>query len=465
MRLINDCNPLRLSPAIELKPEPYATCSTGRRRKIRMKFNKLGHLVLISAAALVVSTLLAACTSRTVDFVYIASSKAAGPNSYGQIDVMKLDSRSGTLVALPTSPFPSGGRNPVAEVVSPDGKYLYVINHDDNTIVQFLIGSDGKIYQQSTVNTPGIFPLAVAIDPGNKFLYVLDTYQPLPTCSNANPCAGSIAVFQILTGSAAIAAHVPDGEPFSGTYLPLSIGTDLVNPTALTLAANGGFLYVAAVDATIAPLATTTAGYVFGFRVNPAASTTSGVLTPIAGQPFIAVGIKPTGITSVPTTAGSGYSLFVSDGVNLAAAPNNTNLFRLSSAADGSLTAAGAYSAGNEPSALAADHVGSFLYVTNATDSNISAFAVSDAAVRFIGNYATGAQPVAILVDPHLGEFVFTANFLGSNAVGNVSGFLINATPSSGSASVAGSLINAQSSPFITNAQPTALAAVPHNLH
>ncbi len=61
-----------------------------------------------------------------------------------------------------TSPFPSGGRNPVAEAVSPDEADLYVVNQDDNTIVQFVIGSDGKLYPQNTVNTPGIFPLAVS---------------------------------------------------------------------------------------------------------------------------------------------------------------------------------------------------------------------------------------------------------------------------------------------------------------
>jgi 6-phosphogluconolactonase (cycloisomerase 2 family) len=56
---------------------------------------------------------------------------------------------------IPTSPFPSGGRNPVAEAVSSDNTNLYVVNQDDNTIVQFIIGNDGKLYPQNTVNTPG----------------------------------------------------------------------------------------------------------------------------------------------------------------------------------------------------------------------------------------------------------------------------------------------------------------------
>ena len=89
---------------------------------------------------------------------------------------------------IPTSPFPSGGRKPVAEAVSTDQTNLYVVNQDDNTIVQFIIGNDGKLYPQNTVNTPGVFPLAVAVSGLNMF--VLDTYQPLPTCSPAQPCSG-----------------------------------------------------------------------------------------------------------------------------------------------------------------------------------------------------------------------------------------------------------------------------------
>ena len=124
---------------------------------MRMKFNKSGQLFLVSAAALLVSGLLSAClVTNTADFVFVASSKAAGPNNYGQIDVMEVNAQSGLLRPIPTSPFPSQGRNPVAEVVSPDGNYLYVVNQDDKSIVEFQIGNDGKVYAQSTINTLGL---------------------------------------------------------------------------------------------------------------------------------------------------------------------------------------------------------------------------------------------------------------------------------------------------------------------
>jgi len=74
----------------------------------------------------------------------------------------------------------------VAEALTSDNTNLFVVNKDDNTIVQFIIGNDGKVYAQNTTNTPGIFPMAVAVSGSN--LFVVDTYQPLPTCSPAAPC-------------------------------------------------------------------------------------------------------------------------------------------------------------------------------------------------------------------------------------------------------------------------------------
>ena len=143
--------------------------------------------------------LITACETLTVDFVFVASAKAAGANNYGEIDVFEINSESGRMRQIPTSPFPSEGRNPVAEAVSADYQNLFVVNQDDNTIVQFVIGSDGKLYPYNTVNTPGIYPLAIAANKSNVF--VVDTYQPLPLCSTADPCSGSIAVYPLTAGN------------------------------------------------------------------------------------------------------------------------------------------------------------------------------------------------------------------------------------------------------------------------
>src|SRR5215475_8712118 len=136
-----------------------------------MKLRKSGRALLATAATLGVGLGLTSCSpSNTVDFVYVTASK----NNPGQISVYKADSESGALTQIQDSPYPSGGRNPVGAVTSPDGKYLYVINKDDNTIVQFAIGTDGKLYQQQTCNTPGSEPVALTMNSSETLLYVVD---------------------------------------------------------------------------------------------------------------------------------------------------------------------------------------------------------------------------------------------------------------------------------------------------
>src|SRR5450631_3333479 len=263
---------------------------------MRMKFNKSSQLLLVSAASILVAGLMTACATLTVDFVFVASSKAAGPNNYGEINIFEVNSESGKMRQIPASPVPSGGRFPIAEAVSTDSQSLFVANQDDNNIVQFVIGNDGKLYPYNTVNTPGVFPLALAANATN--LFVVDTFQPLPTCSTAAPCSGSIAVFPLVAGGKASGAPctaiVCIGPPainagISSNYWPLTLAgkpTDVVVPTGVNVLSAGAFVYVSAYDSSVTPHA----GYIFGFSVG-----SGGVLTPLAGSPF-AAGVLPSAI-------------------------------------------------------------------------------------------------------------------------------------------------------------------------
>jgi 6-phosphogluconolactonase (cycloisomerase 2 family) len=88
--------------------------------------------------------------------------------------------------------------------------------------------------------------------------------------------------------------------------------------------------------------------------------------------------------------------------------------------------------------------------VANSVDSTITAFSISNGILARVGTYSTGVQPVAIGIDPSTNHFLYTANFLDST----VSGFQLSTT--------AGTLLDTQFSPFTSNAQPTAVAAIPH---
>ncbi len=415
-----------------------------RERKMQIMLNRSSQLALASGVSLLAATLLTACGTLTVDFVYVTSAKAAGTNNYGEVDVFEVNRESGFMRHIPTSPFPSGGRNPVAEATSPDNTTLYVVNEDDNSIVQFTIGTDGKLYPQNTVNTPGVFPLAVAT--GGSFLFVADTYQPLPTCSTAAPCSGSVAVFPIGTADALGSPSVNSG--ISASYWPLTLpssSTDVLTPTAITTAASGAYVYVTAFDTTAAAFDATAAatslkntGYIFGFAVN-----SSGTLTPLnGGVPFTAgaVTANPSAITS-----GSGGNLiYVTDSANNAVLAYSVNGGILN-AVSGS-----PFPTGNVPAAVIASSAGNYVFVANSLDSNLTVYSSNGGVLSSLGTYTTGTQPVAIGIDPSLNEYLYTANFLGNS----VTGFQLNSST--------GALLNSQESPYGANANPTAVAAIPH---
>jgi len=429
---------------------------------MRMKFNKSGQLALVSAASLLVAALVTACGTLTVDFVFVTSSKAAGPNNYGEVDVFEVNSESGFMRQIPTSPFPSGGRNPVAEAVSSDNTNLYVVNQDDNTIVQFIIGNDGKLYPQNTTNTPGIYPLAVAVNGTN--LFVVDTYQPLPSCSTAAPCSGSIAVYPITVGpttppSDSIGTPVTNSA-ISASYWPLSLPAspnDIIEPTAINVLASGKYLYVTAYDSTPTP----GANYIFGFSI-----ASGGALTPLnGGAPLgggaFATGSCPSAYLNAPFVVDTCPSAIASDStssyVYVTDIPNGTVLGYSVASATGLLTplAGSPFPAGDQPSAIVVDPAYPYLYVANMLDSTVTAYSMSSGALTPLGSYPTGLQPVAIGIDPSTNHFLYTANFLGTTLNGTVSGFELSPT--------AGTLINSQNSPYTANALPTAVAAIPHN--
>ncbi len=413
---------------------------------MRMKWNRSSQLVLAAAASLLAATLVAACSqltqTLTVDFVFVASARAAGSNNYGEIDVFEINSESGRMRQIPTSPFPSEGRNPVAEAVSVDYGSLFVVNEDDNTIVQFIIGSDGKLYPYNTVNTPGIFPLAIAANQSN--LFIVDLYQPLALCSSAEPCSGSIGVFPLTaaSGSTPVAlGTAAANSAVNGQYWPLTLSgasaSDVIVPTAVNVLASGAYVYVTAYDSSVTPHV----GYIFAFSVG-----SGGVLTPLSGSPY-AAGVQPSAIAS----DASGSYVYVTDFakgdvLGYSVAPSTA-------AVAGALVPLGGspFQAGNQPSAIVVDPSYPFAYVANSRVRTVTAYSMSSGALASIGTFSAGLQPVAIGIDPSTNHFLYTVNFLDNT----VSGFELSAT--------AGTLLDSQLSPYATNSEPTAVVAIPHN--
>jgi 6-phosphogluconolactonase len=405
-----------------------------------MKWSNIGRrLAAAASTALAALTIVSCGASNTVDVVFVTSNK----QSPGQINVYYLDSESGALRQLVDSPYPSGGVNPVYEVTSPNGLYLYVANHDDNTIVQFDIGTDGKLYPLNTVNTPGTEPVALAMNPAGTALYVLDYYSPaapgLPPYTDLNPGPGSVSVYPINSNGSL-------GTPLSigaANYLQVQCF-----PTNLAITPNGDYLYATNTNAVVVTDAPPVSGTVPQLPAScPSSGTvsafaTAGGLTAIAGSPFTTgSSSEPTGIVADPNNS----SLYVTD-----AALNQLYTFSIGSA--GGLSLASTVPTGTEPMGAVAVNTGSaeFLYVSNYIDGTLNSYSLGGAAPSPIATSTAGSSgPLCMVVDPDLQRFIYTADYVG----GLVGGAELD--PSTGG------LIQNQGSPYVTAGQPTCVAAVP----
>jgi DNA-binding beta-propeller fold protein YncE len=228
----------------------------------------------------------------------------------------------------------------------------------------------------------------------------------------------------------------------------------VLEPTAINVLASGSYIYVTAYDATAS------ANYLFGFSVGSGGALTalnSGA--PLGGAPF-ATGSCSYTYAIAPYVSGTCSATIASDSsssyVYVTNARNGTVL-GYAVGSGGLLTplSGNPYPAGNQPSAIVADSKYPYLYVANAQDGNVSAYSIgSGGALTSIGTYAAGVEPVAIGIDPSTNHFLFTANFTPDGVSGTVSDFELSATN--------GTLINTQNSPYASNAQPTAVAAIPH---
>jgi 6-phosphogluconolactonase (cycloisomerase 2 family) len=398
-----------------------------------MKFSKLSQLFLVSFLGLFVATLLTACDIVTVDFVYVASSAITGTSSNGVIDIYAVDSGSGAM-RTDVASVSTGGVAPVSMAVTSDYANLYVANAGSKSIVHFTIGLDGGLTQKDSV-TLSATPVAIAVNTAGAYLYVVTG-------------TGSATLTEYALSSGTIGTAATASEPLT---VPGFAG-DTIIPTGITVLADNAAVYVTAYDQSAynpggSTSSTANPGWVFGYAVG-----SGGALTAATNSPYQA-GVKPSALVADPTNrfvyvtdyASSqliGYSIL--DGSTLRFLTN------------------GPFKTGNEPSAIVIDPRGKFLYLTNQLDNTVGAYSIDlptgtpTTIVNVLGSplNSTDTQPVAIVVDPALGRFVYTANHLGNS----VSGFLLDPT--------AGSLKATQASPYpITGTMPTAIVAIPHGNH
>jgi 6-phosphogluconolactonase (cycloisomerase 2 family) len=398
-----------------------------------MKFSKLSQLFLVSFLGLFVATLLTACDIVTVDFVYVASSALSGTSSNGVIDIYAVDSGSGAM-RTDVASVSTGGVAPVSMAVTSDYANLYVANAGSKSIVHFTIGLDGGLTQKDLV-TLSATPVAIAVNTAGTYLYVVT--------GTASATLTEYALSSGTLGTAATASMPLTVPGFAG---------DTIIPTGITALADNAAVFVATYDQSAynpggSTTSTANPGWIFGFAVG-----SGGALTAATNSPYQA-GVKPSALVADPTNRFVYVTDFASSQMIGYSILDGSTLRFLTN---------GPFKTGNEPSAIAIDPRGKFIYLTNQLDNTVGAFSIDlptgtpTTIVNVLGSQlnSTDTQPVAIVVDPALGRFVYTANHLGNS----VSGFVLDPT--------AGSLKATQSSPYpVTGTKPTAIVAIPHGNH
>jgi 6-phosphogluconolactonase len=403
-----------------------------------MKWSQYGRITLALVASMALGLSITACNpSFTLGFVYALNTKAAE----GSISAYTIDSVSGAITQVANSPFDSGGQYPVADAVDNKSKWLYVVHEIDNAVVQFNIGTDGKLYKKATVNTPGTYPIAVTIDPSSKFLFVVDSYAPgfngvappniNPLQTNTVPTQGCIVVYPISSTDGTLGTPIQNGGQ---SCFP--IGTPVIGsqPIGVTATSFVNYLYVAdqgthSVD-----------GFSVDYTTNP------GQLTPLGS---FQAGVKPSAIISDPT----GRFVYVTDQFqNLILGYLVTTNGALQSQLNGP------FPTGLYPYGMAVDPRGKFLYVTNYNANSVSAYAIDAAtgnpvAISGGAGYGTQTGPTCVAIEQAYGRYVYTANFIDNS----ITGFKLDPNT--------GALTTVLNSPFPAGGQPTCIAAAANGTH
>jgi 6-phosphogluconolactonase (cycloisomerase 2 family) len=376
-----------------------------------MRLNEMGRIAKASIVSLATVLGLSACTrDYTVAYVYMTTAKS----NPGVINQYAVDFKSGSLTTIGTPV--AAGNDPVAQVASPSGLFIYVANRLDSTVQEFAVQGDGSLVSKNVYKINGTLPTAVAIDPAGAFLYVAFTYQTGYSATTPGP--GGVAIFPVNTDNSL------------GTVSTVNVGN---NPVGVAVSYYNHFVYV--LDQEASPNAT-----ILGFSQN----STTGALTPLPGTAITTVAGK---------TVATARFVYVTD-----KAANQLIGYIVQS--NGSLVPMvnGPFSTGLFPVNLTIDPRGRLLYVVNYNANTVEGYAIDTATGTpsgAVGAFATavGTGPTSVAIDPALGIYLYTANNLDSTISGE------QLTPGTGG------LVGIENSPFPGAGSPTSVTVVANGSH
>ncbi|MGA8596373.1 MAG: beta-propeller fold lactonase family protein [Bryobacteraceae bacterium] len=346
-------------------------------------------------------------------FAYVANEDSNNVSGY------KMDAATGTLTAVPGSPFTTGKEGPTFVAVDPAGRFLYVTNQysQDNDVAGFSIDrATGKL--TAVPGLPfkaGSGPASIAIDPSGRFAYVanlgsnnVSAYKidvisgilipiyPSPFPAGSSPSSVTVdpsGKFVYVTNESSnnVSGYTIDastgalteiaGSPFPAGTFPLSVAVD----------PNDRFVYVANQGS----------DNVSGYTIN----STTGALTVLDTSPYAAGGGGVYSVKVDPTggfVCVAGYGGIFAYSINQSSTAFGGAFPPLS--LYGQLTpVSGSPFGGGAPNFIAVDYTGTFAYAANKSSNDVSAYTLGSGALKPISGspFAAGMGPVSIaLVRP-----------------------------------------------------------------
>jgi 6-phosphogluconolactonase (cycloisomerase 2 family) len=291
-------------------------------------------------------------------YLYAAYGDSSGGGAPGNIVVaFAINTVTGALTPVPGSPFATGSANPFSLAVDPSDRFVYVVDQYDSTVVAFAIDASTGALTPIPGSSTGPAPVSrrlVTVEPSGKFLYVSSGNESTISAYAIDGATGALKTIQ--------------GSPFTTTQGPVGIA---VHP-------GGSFLYTANLDLKS----------VSAFSID----TSTGALTSVPGSPFVTSGENPWSIVF----GAQGTFAYAPAAVNISANPAGVvAAFAVSSKTGALVPITGSpFPASADPESITIDPSGKFAYVANFSGNTISGYAI-DATTGSLAALATPATALA----------------------------------------------------------------------
>lgn len=274
---------------------------------------------------------------------------------------------TGKLTNVPNSPVALGFA-PVAMVVTPNNKFLYVAA--PGTISVYTINSDGSLTNPAVVTIANI--VSMDVSPDGQWLLALDS----------TPLVAQIDQFQINASTGALAAAAPT---------PFSIPNAAIVPTMLRVSPNGSLVFASL---------GTAGDLVYNF------DTTTGAL--FNSQQLAAVNATSDNGLAVDSATTKLY-------IARSGAAGGVAVYNIGTAGALSPVRGSPFASGGQAYAVALDSTGKYAYAANRLDGTIYGYSIatSGGLSPLSGSpYKSGAQVTSLGTDSS-GKYLLAAAFGG----------------------------------------------------